>query len=478
MNKEVNDYLKLSKLFAVNGYKLFLVGGVVRDVCLKHDFKDLDMVSDATPEQINAFLPDVDMTYAKYGSIKYRIDNRSYDIVTLRKEKGYSDYRHPKSITFIKDLKQDSIRRDFTINAMYMDDKFNIFDFHHGKRDLSKQIINMVGKPSKRIIEDPLRILRAIRFSLLFNFRIDKRLDKAMQKYSYLLGRINIEKINAELNKITDIKSEHVRTLFNRYNLGIYLDNYFILPDKTPLISIITPLFNAERFIAETAKSVLAQTYKNFEWIIVDDCSKDDSVNILNSLNDKRIKLIKLEKNGGTANARNIALDIAKGRYVTFLDSDDILNKDYLRNQLNFIKTNGFIVSAGYYRQAVNSNTPFNVPKYVDYHMILKGNPLSCLTTMYDYYIFKDIRFPNNTKRHEDLVFWSDILKRGAVAKGNPEILASYRIYEGSRNKTKKKLIMPLYEVFRTNYHFGIIRSLYHVLCFIRYSLKKYRNVN
>lgn len=477
MNNVIDAYLNLAKSFSRHSHSLYLVGGAVRDVLLKQDFKDLDMVSDATPNEINSFLDNVDMTYAKYGAVKYKIGDDTFDIVTLRKEKGYKDYRHPETIQYVKKLNEDAKRRDFTINALYMDSKLKIYDYYNGQKDLEDKMIRTIGKAKKRIIEDPLRILRAIRFAIDLNFNIDKSLSKAMKKYAHLVPYLSLDKINAEISKIEGIDKPITKELFEYYNLSAFLNNYLNKPGKNPLISIITPLYNAEKYIKETAMSVVNQTYKNFEWIVVDDCSKDSSVTLLEEVNDKRIKIIKLEKNAGTANARNVALEQASGRYVTFLDSDDLLDKDYLKNQLAFIKANGFVISCGYYRKANNTNTTFFVPKTVSYQDIIKGNPLSCLTTMYDFLLFNDLRFPLNTTRHEDLVFWSDMLKRNVVARGNKEVLASYRIYEGSRNKSKRKLLLPLYHVFRNNFRFGILKSLYHVYCFVMYSLKKYRNV-
>ena len=109
------------------------------------------------------------------------------------------------------------------------------------------------------------------------------------------------------------------------------------------LVSIITPFFNSKDCFKKTFKSVLSQTYKDWEWIIVDDCSTDGSIEYLKSLNNKddRIKIVFSEKNGGSAVARNIGLELAEGRYITFLDSDDTIDDNYLESQVNFIKDNG-----------------------------------------------------------------------------------------------------------------------------------------
>ena len=206
---------------------------------------------------------------------------------------------------------------------------------------------------------------------------------------------------------------------------------------NNPLVSIITPLYNKSMYLKDTIDSVLNQQYENFEWIIVDDCSTDDSFKIVSSIKDKRVKAFRLEKNSGVAVVRNYALDQAKGKYVTFLDADDMLDDNYLLEQVKFIQENGPIISSGYRRKADNTITDFYVPDTVTYKDLYKGNPLSCLTTMYDFELINDLRFPLGLSRHEDYLFWIRLLQKGYAAKGNHQILATYRIYNDSRNRSK-----------------------------------------
>ena len=167
----------MAHIFKSHGFNLFLVGGTVRDYLLHKELTDMDAVSDATPTEIIAFLPNVDTTFAHLGSLKYKNENNiKFDITTLRKESAYLDSRHPSKIIFVKDLKEDYLRRDFTINAMYMDADLNIIDYSGGLQDLSNHILRMVGDPDIRLKEDPLRILRAIRFALMFNLTIEPTL--------------------------------------------------------------------------------------------------------------------------------------------------------------------------------------------------------------------------------------------------------------------------------------------------------------
>ena len=219
MSPEVKEFQRLVSIFKQHGYILYLVGGTVRDLLLGLPLTDMDCVTDATPEEIKAFLPGADFTFAKMGSIKCKDEGIKFDITTLRKEKGYSDSRHPNEVVFVKDLKIDVLRRDFTINAMYMDEHFILFDYVNGEKDLNKKIIRMVGNPDKRIKEDPLRIIRAIRFALQLNFEIDKKLEKSMIKNVDLLKLLKKEKVIQDLNKLTKFDENRKKELFDKFGI-------------------------------------------------------------------------------------------------------------------------------------------------------------------------------------------------------------------------------------------------------------------
>lgn len=203
MIDHIEAFQSLADLFHRHGYKLFLVGGTVRDYLLGLPLEDMDAVSDATPIEIIKFLPEADTTFAHLGSLKYKDDNGiKFDITTLRKESEYVDSRHPNNVIFVRNLEEDYPRRDFTINAMYMDKDLKIYDFCGGHKDLQRGILRMVGNPDTRLKEDPLRILRAIRFHLMFNLQIDDALLEAMRDRFYLLEKITDAKIRSELEKI------------------------------------------------------------------------------------------------------------------------------------------------------------------------------------------------------------------------------------------------------------------------------------
>ena len=245
------------------------------------------------------------------------------------------------------------------------------------------------------------------------------------------------------------------------------------------LISIITPAYNCKISIKSTFDSVLSQTFSNWEWIIVDDCSTDGSFEYIKELTkgDSRIIVLQTPSNGGSAVARNIGLKHATGKYITFLDSDDLLDPNYLECQLEFIKDNGPLISAGYRRQTEHTCTDFFVPEEVDYKKALKGNPLSCLTTMYNREIIGKRYFPENLLKCEDYVFWLNILKEGYVAKGNPNVLATYVIHEGSKSRKKFKLIKYMYHVYHKTQGINWFKSWCYVVRWAFYGKKKYKNV-
>ena len=199
MNKEI--FTKLAKLFNDNGYRLFMIGGTTRDYLLNKEVYDYDFVSDATPEEMSKFLLDANYHFAKFGSVRTKVDGIHVDITTLRVEGEYLDSRHPSKIEYVKEIEKDYVRRDFTINAIYMDENFRIIDPSNGTKDLKKGIIRFIGDPTKRIKEDPLRILRAERFAKKLNFVIEPKSLEAIENNRQLLAKINPDKIKEEERK-------------------------------------------------------------------------------------------------------------------------------------------------------------------------------------------------------------------------------------------------------------------------------------
>lgn len=221
MENKIDKFIHLADIFEKHGFELFLVGGSARDYLLKRQFKDFDVATNAKPEEVKSFLPDVNMTFAKYGSVSCKTDGTDFDITTFRKERKYVDSRHPSEIEFISDISVDYLRRDFTINAIYIDKKLQIHDFGSSISDLSGHLIRMIGQPKQRIEEDPLRILRAIRFSLVLDFEIEESLEFAIKKYSSKINELNKDKINQEIKKMKDagISPFEIKGEFSKYNV-------------------------------------------------------------------------------------------------------------------------------------------------------------------------------------------------------------------------------------------------------------------
>lgn len=195
-------FQKYASIFGKAGFCLYLVGGAVRDHMLGKQSKDLDFATNAKPEQMKEILPNADFTFAKYGAVSMKEDGYSLTFTTFRKEGGYKDSRHPSSIIFVDDPRIDSDRRDFTINALYLDCQGDIHDYHGGLRDLAEKLIRFIGDPETRIKEDPLRILRAERFASSLGFEIEEESLKAINELRPLLEKINPEKIKMEQKKI------------------------------------------------------------------------------------------------------------------------------------------------------------------------------------------------------------------------------------------------------------------------------------
>lgn len=244
-----------------------------------------------------------------------------------------------------------------------------------------------------------------------------------------------------------------------------------------PLVSVITPAYNAERFIGETIESVLKQTYSKWEMIIVDDKSTDRTVEIVESYMEKdpRIKLIKLEKNSGSAIARNTAMDNAKGRYLAFLDSDDVWMEEKLERQLQFMKENDIAFSFTKYVRMTEdgklTRAISKTPKRVGYKQLMKHCVIGCLTVMIDREKIGEERMINIRTR-QDYVYWLTLMKKGFDAYGLPEVLAKYRLVENSISSNKLKAAKQNWYVY---YHIekqGLLNSLWYFANYACISLK------
>ncbi|MDD3383317.1 MAG: hypothetical protein WC123_01245 [Bacilli bacterium] len=208
------------------GFLAYIVGGTSRDILLYQNSEDIDIASNATPNQLSNIFENAnyDKFSAKFGTFKSMIEGLDVEITTFRVEGDYDDYRHPKLIKYVSDPYTDSFRRDFTINAIYMDKYGDIEDFHNGIQDLNNKIIKMIGDPYEKINEDPVRILRALRFKISLNFTIEEKLEKAIVDNADLIEYISITRQKIELQKMLKYASmEKITKILDRYNIDIKL---------------------------------------------------------------------------------------------------------------------------------------------------------------------------------------------------------------------------------------------------------------
>ncbi len=251
------------------------------------------------------------------------------------------------------------------------------------------------------------------------------------------------------------------------------------------LVSIITPMYKGAAFVGETIRSVQAQGYKNWEMIIVDDCSPDNGAGIAAvkefSDNDSRIILIESKENKGASGARNTALHVARGRYIAFLDSDDIWHPDFLEKQLSFMAENEAALVFSSYRR-IDENTkeeilkPFVVPPKVTYKSLLKTCPIFPSTAIYDTQKSPKILFNEALgSMRDDYVYWLQMLKTIPEGFGNRKILVDYRMRKTSVTGDKRKVIKPQWNVLYKVEKIGLLRSVYNFTCWAFISFLKYR---
>ncbi|MDN6730692.1 MAG: glycosyltransferase family 2 protein [Atopostipes suicloacalis] len=245
--------------------------------------------------------------------------------------------------------------------------------------------------------------------------------------------------------------------------------------NNNDLISIIMPTYNAVKYISETIESILDQTYENWELIIVDDCSVDETISVIGSYTDDRIRLVKLSENKGAAIARNTALQKVSGKYIAFLDSDDLWHKDKLNKQLKFMQKNNYLFTSTDYAEINESGEETGKvikshPK-LDYNGVLKYCPGNS-TVMYNAEKL-GIFFIPDIKRRNDFVMWLQVIKKAEHIYGLPEILTYYRVREGSLSKDKKKLIKYQWKVYRNIEKLPLVKSIFLLFHKIYTVLKK-----
>ena len=249
--------------------------------------------------------------------------------------------------------------------------------------------------------------------------------------------------------------------------------------EQKDLVSIIIPVYNASSFLMDTIKTIQEQTYENWEAIFVNDCSKDNSIDVYKKFkDDKRIKWINQKKNGGAALARNKGIQIAEGRYICFLDADDKWDKGKLIKQVNFMKDKDCAFSYTGYQFANHNCIPNGpkvyVPKTLTYKQALGNTTIWTSTVMFDLNKISknDILMPNI--KSEDTATWWKILRTKKIcAYGLNEILSFYRRSPGTLSSNKFKAIKRIWHLYRKHENLSLISSIYYFICYAFNAVKR-----
>lgn len=232
------------------------------------------------------------------------------------------------------------------------------------------------------------------------------------------------------------------------------------------LVSIITPLYNCSDYLEQTIQSVLSQTYQDWEMIMVDDCSTDNSLEIAQkyAAQDSRIKVFQLEKNSGAAVARNTAIEATAGRFIAFLDSDDKWLPHKLETQIQFMEDNDVAFSYAAYEKINEEGKVFGlmgVPEKVNYKQLLKTCVIGCLTAVYDVNKLGKVYMPTSTKR-EDFATWLNILKQIDFAHGLTVPLAQYRVYANQTSGKKASMAKENWQLYRDLEKLNFFQASYY----------------
>lgn len=240
------------------------------------------------------------------------------------------------------------------------------------------------------------------------------------------------------------------------------------------LVSIITPAYNNLEFIKQTIESVQKQTYKNWEMIIVDDCSTDDTQGLVKKISQKddRIKYIKLKNNSGAAIARNRALSESKGRFIAYLDADDLWKKNKIQSQIDFMLAHDYaFVCSDYEKIDINNKVlkQVKIPKEVDYKKFLRNTIIQTVGVMIDSRkTGKELLKMPNIRRRQDAATWCKLLKAGFNCYGVPEFLSCYRVVPNSLSSNKFKAIKGTWYLYRK---IEKLSFMYALFCFFGYAI-------
>ncbi len=254
-------------------------------------------------------------------------------------------------------------------------------------------------------------------------------------------------------------------------------NNKIYMEEDIPLVSIIMPVYNSEKYIGRTLESVISQSFNDWEIIIVDDCSTDNSANIIKSYmnEDKRIKYYKLKINSGAAISRNTAIKNAIGKYIAFLDSDDIWHPEKLSKQIEIMEKNDYNFTCTDYNKIDDNDLDLNktikADLRADYNRILKSCPGNS-TVVYNSHAIGKFYIPNIRKRN-DYVMWLQVLKVEKYLYGINQTLTSHRLRENSISSNKKSLVKYHWNIYRNIEKLSIRKSIYLIVYWIIKSILK-----
>lgn len=190
------------KKFEENGFEAYIVGGYPRDILLNRNTIDIDLCTSATPAEIKIIFPDIKLVNEQYGAVIIKQEKFQFEITTFRRDMLYLDHRKPGKTEYVRELREDLLRRDFTINTICMNKDGEIIDLLNGKEDLNRKLVRSVGNADVKLEEDALRMLRAIRFATVLDFELDKNIIEGIKKHGHLLSGLSVNRKKEELTKI------------------------------------------------------------------------------------------------------------------------------------------------------------------------------------------------------------------------------------------------------------------------------------
>lgn len=353
--------IEILKKIESNGFQAYVVGGFVRDLYLNKENKDIDICTNATPNDIEKMFEIKNKKGLEYGSITINYKNCICEITTFRKESKYKDNRTPIEVEYINDLKEDLKRRDFIINTICLDSNWDYIDLLDAKEDIDNKIINTVGNSDKKIKEDALRILRAIRFATILNFELSEELKQAIIKYKNNLKKLSYERKKEELDKIFNDKNvlygikllKHlelleVLELENNYVINTNYIGIWMQLDKDMKYPYTNEEKNIIKEVKELLKLNLNDKYTLYKYDIdnilisaqIRNYKIEDIKEIYNSLNIKTRKDIKLNayeicdilKIKKRSLLKEIYIDLEKNILYDNIKNDKKSIKEYLIN--------------------------------------------------------------------------------------------------------------------------------------------------